>query len=556
MSQRANSELKDNDGDGKINEDGADDLNGDGHKTQFRYKDPEGGYVIDDVDPRHMVRLDNNAETEKQRYSVVREDKDNDGDGRRGEDGESGIDLNRNYPEGWWRDGDLPGGRGPYPTSAPEIHAVVEFFSNYRNILLAQNFHTSGGFAYRPLGTTSPDSMDPKDVAVYDRIMGKKYLEIIGDDVPEAWQATGSLDSFKEALREAGANKYAIERGYELPRGWKASYNENADNRYSYGMCSDWLFMQRGIYALTVELWNSRKDMRGIPEFLGEDAALERERAMLKYQDEEFGGKFFLDWKAYTHPELGAGEIGGWIPRYRGGNAFPGETLLHVCDMHYRFELFRAGLLPEVGIAKAEAKVLYTLDDTATATVEEGNERRVTISKGESQAGSKIVEVTAVVENTGALATHTAIGQGMPNNRADAVWLVADRDKVTFLQGGVFQGVGTLAGTMAIPGFTEGVPETGGQGGATVQQGQRQGQRGQRQVQAGQRQGQRQRGQQGQFQRGQRGQQRGQGARQQQQLGPNQREVKWLIAVEGDTTLKVIITSQKGGTKVQELEIN
>ena len=42
------------------------------------------------------------------------------------------------------------------------------------------------------------------------------------------------------------------------------------------------------------------------------------------------------------------------------------------------------------------------------------------------------------------------------------------------------------------------------------------------------------------------------------QTGPdagNRREVKWLIAVEGDSPLKVVVSSQKGGTKVREVGI-
>ena len=57
MPQRQNSMKRDDDEDGKINEDGYDDLNGDGHITQFRHKDPKGQYVIDDEDPRLMIRL-------------------------------------------------------------------------------------------------------------------------------------------------------------------------------------------------------------------------------------------------------------------------------------------------------------------------------------------------------------------------------------------------------------------------------------------------------------------------------------------------------------------
>jgi hypothetical protein len=36
------------------------------------------------------------------------------------------------------------------------------------------------------------------------------------------------------------------------------------------------------------------------------------------------------------------------------------------------------------------------------------------------------------------------------------------------------------------------------------------------------------------------------------QTGPR-REVKWVIAVEGDTPLQVILSSQKGGTKIKSI---
>ena len=572
ISQRQNSELKDNDGDGKINEDGPDDLNGDGHITQFRYRDSEGQYVIDDVDPRLMVRLQRGQETDKQRYSVVTEDRDNDGDGRRGEDGESGIDLNRNFPEGWMRDDGLPGGSGLYATSAPETHAICEFFTNHTNILMAQFYHTSGGFTYRPIGTEADTGIAPRDLAVLDFIMGKKYLEMIGEEVPEAWLHPEDIDKFKAEMEAAGGNQYDILRGYRPPRGWRPSYNEQDDRRYSYGMATSWAYKQFGAYSITTELWNSRKDMKGIPEFTGADANVQRERASLKYQDEQFGGKFFIPWTRFTHPELGPGEIGGWIPKYRGGNAFPGESLEGVCQTHCDFELFRAGLMPKVVVADAQAKVLYTVDAGQAQVIQQNNQ--VTISKNQAQGEIKIVEVTATIENVGKLPTHLERGDRLAGNRQDVVWLVTDRDKVTFLEGGVFQQLGVLDGTVEIPGYTPAQPDQAaapagmGQFNPQMMQQMMQGQRGQfnqqqmqqMMQQMGQRQGgqrlqqvltgQRQRGQ----QRGQRGQ-RGQAAQEQTPPPPNQRQVRWLIAVEGDVPLKVIASSQRGGTDLQELTI-
>ncbi len=244
ISQRQNSSFKDDDGDGEVNEDGPEDLNGDGHITRFRYQDPEGRYVIDDVDPRLMIQLGEDETSTRPRYSVITEDKDNDGDGEVGEDSERGIDLNRNYPEGWFTDDGMPGGSGDFATSAPESHAVVEFFTNHRNILMAQFFHTSGGFTLRPLAAWPHSKLHPKDVAVYDMIMGKKYLEIVGYEIPDAWKNPESLDELREELGKTSKNKYAIERGYEMPQGWRVIYREATDVRHAHGLASDWAYMQ------------------------------------------------------------------------------------------------------------------------------------------------------------------------------------------------------------------------------------------------------------------------------------------------------------------------
>jgi len=528
IAQRQNSEKVDNDGDGKINEDGPDDLNGDGYYTQFRYKDPNGRYVKDDMDPRLMVRLGNNEKTTLERYSVITEDKDNDKDGKRGEDSERGIDVNRNFPEVWFREDGMQGGSGKYPTSSPEAHAIAEFFTNHTNILMGQYYHTSGGFTYRPLGTSPHQNLHPKDVAVMDMIMGKKYLEILGEEVPKAWLYPDSLAHYKEELQKTSANKYAKQRGYELPRGWRVSYNEERDQRYNYGMASDWMYMQYGLYSVTTELWNPMNDIDGFPQFEGDDAYLNRNRELLNYQDEHYGGDYFIDWKPFNHPELGEGEIGGWKSPVGTNNAFPGTPLINVCEKHWQFELFRATLLPEVEITDATAKILYTTNKAQMATAS-GNENNVVVKKGSGTGKYKVVEVTVNVENQGKLATHIGQGAELAGNRPDVIWLAGDRDKITFLQGTPYQKLGVLEGKMRIPGYRprREQPSTSQARQRSITPYSPMMYRYMRQRVSYDQPG-------------------------EKQTGPG-RVVKWVIAVEGDVPLQVILSSQKGGTKVKSI---
>ena len=491
FAQRANSALKDDDNDGKINEDGPDDLDKDGFITSFRYKDAKGTYIIDDKDPRLMIRLGNDEKTDKERYSVIREDKDNDGDGKRGEDSEGGIDLNRNYPEGWWNDQGFAGGTGDYPTSAPETHALAEFFTNYRNIIMVQFYHTSGGFTYRPMGTAPPTQMDAKDVAVFDFIMGKKYLEIIGAEVPEAWKEPDRIDELKKELASGEVDKYSKQRGYVLPRGWRASYNETDDERYGYGMASDWLYAQYGIYSLTTELWNPEADIPGFPELEeGDDRRIQVQRELLKYQDDKYKGSLFVSWKAFNHPELGEGETGGWISQYSRNNAFPGEPLIEVCEKHWQFELFRAGLLPRVTISNVKASILATTTSKeGVASKKEGN---AVIKEGKALGKYNIVEVSATIENLGSLSTNLAKGASLPGNREDVAWLIGGRDNIEYIDGTPFVQLGSLDGKMKIPGF---------------------------------------------------------------KTNNNSKEVKWIVAVKENTPLKIVVSSLKGGTVVQEVSV-
>ncbi|MBM3421090.1 MAG: hypothetical protein FJY11_08145 [Bacteroidetes bacterium] len=458
---------------------------------QFRYKHAEGEFVIDDADPRLMVRLRPNETTTKQRYRVITEYRDDAGNLRKGQLPSEGIDVNRNYPEGWWTEEGKPGGQGHYPTSSPEAHAIAEFFMNYRNILNANFYHTSGGFTYRPMGTAPNTAMHETDIAYYDFVMGRKYIEILGEQVPEEWLNPGRLEEFKASHRERGANKYVQARGYEFPYFWKSSYNERTDQRYGYGMVIDWLHAQQGIYALTTELWNPAKDIPGLKVEEGPERQLNLQRALLRHQDEKYNGSLFVKWKPFKHPEHGEGEIGGWRSIYSSNNAWPGEPLLYVCENHWKFELYRAGLLPDIRISQASARVIHTGTAGEPAVSYEGN--IITLTKGKGAGRYRLVEVTATIENAGALPTQMARGTTLTNLREDVVWLVTDRKNVDFIEGSAWRRIGVLGGTTVVPGVIRG--------------------------------------------------------------GNNKSEVKWMIGVKGDVPLKIVVTSQKGGTAVQELTI-
>jgi hypothetical protein len=407
---------------------------------------------------------------------------------------ESPTSANANYPEGWWKDDDTAGGTGTYPSSSPEAHAVLEFFTNHTNILFVQSFHAGGGRTVRPYARWPESRVDPRDAAVFDRVLGKKYLELIGETVPAAWNAPLAPQSASPAERttaapagQAGrrgaaggvpgtpavAEPQARRVSGPVAEGWRTVFNQDRQAPGGYGVFYDWAYGQFGAYAVSTQAWDSQRDPQGVP----------------------------------------------------------GETLAKICETHWQFERFKASLLPRLEITDATAKVLYTTNQATKAfTVGEG--ATVVVKKSGAPGKYKVVQVIATMTNTGSLPTQIALGATLRGNREDVVWLLGDRTKITFLQGTRWVRLGVLEGTMALPASAARDGAAGARGGG-----------------GGQRGG----GQAGAAPLSQLRVQRTD-APEPRQTG-SKRVVSWLLAVEGDVPLKLALTSQRGGTRVKDVVI-
>lgn len=391
------------------------DLNGDGKWSQVRYKDPKGYYRIDPEDPRLMTAIRSVDEVpESERYSVIWET-----------ESDKGIDLNRNFPEAWWNmQTRMPAGSGEYATSAPETQAICEFIITHTNILMVNEYHTQGGYTYRPLGCGADKGMNPRDVVVYDQILGKKYQELMGVK--------------------------------DLHTAWRAAYSNTA----SYaGLLLDWLYKQCGIYSMATELWNPAHEIAELKDLKG----AELQKGILKYVADK---GLYLPWKPAKHPVHGNVEVGGWLSAPGPNNAYPGEPLLKICERQYQFDRYCISLLPQMDIQNVSAKV------TASA------------------GGTKVVEITADIVNTGALPSGLQNTENMAFCRGDVAWLVGANNKMKVISGEACTRLGNLYGTKQIPGFR----------------------------------------------------------------GPNKQTVKWVVAVEGNEALKIVASSLKGGTVVKPVK--
>ncbi|MCU0721958.1 MAG: M14 family metallopeptidase, partial [Pirellula sp.] len=191
----------DDDRDGKMNEDAFADLNGDGHITQMRIKDPNGRFKSHPKYGNLMVPVEPGERGEFTLLGL--EGFDVDGDGRVNEDGDGTYDPNRDWP--WkWEPGYVQRGAFRYPFSLIENRNMAEFVLKHPNIAGAQTYHNTGGMLLRGPGSKQ-DAYEAADLRVYDRIgktgekilPGYRYLNV-ANDLYEVWG--GEIDWFHQML--------------------------------------------------------------------------------------------------------------------------------------------------------------------------------------------------------------------------------------------------------------------------------------------------------------------------------------------------------------------
>ncbi|HET9150079.1 MAG TPA: M14 family metallopeptidase [Gemmatimonadales bacterium] len=305
-SPRSGLGARDNDGDGLVNEDGYDDLDGDGNITMMRRRNPNGQWLTSPEDPRIMIRAlpDQKGEWDLLGY----EGYDNDGDGLVNEDGEGYYDPNRNWP--WrWQPQYVQGGSDAYPLSLPETRAVVDFITAHPNIAGAQSYHNNGGMILRGPGARQ-DAYRPQDERVYDQIgeVGEQILP-----------------------------------GYKYMVVWKDLY-------IVWGGELDWIYGARGVVTFSNELWSDFG-------YFEKDSKRERyDQDQYKFDRLLLLGEAFVPWHKVQHPQYGEIEVGGFKKQYT--RAIPAFLLPAEAHRNMAFTLYQARQMPLVRVDSVATRSL------------------------------------------------------------------------------------------------------------------------------------------------------------------------------------------------------
>ncbi len=285
----------DDDRDFRINEDPFEDLNGDGWITQVRVEDPAGSFIESDDDARIMREADL-SKGETGRWLVISEGIDNDGDGRFNEDGEGGVNFNRNFSYNYQEFGP---GAGLHAMSEPETKAVADFLFDRYNIYMTITFGPQDNLG-QPM--RSPDRPAQgriitgimKSDEVINRLVSDKYHEITG--AKGSPSAAGSRGNFME---------------------W-AYYHYG---RYSFGTPAWWYPTEKGMSA---------------------------EVSFLRFAEKNNMNDVFIPWTGISHPDFPGkkAEVGGIKP-FAMTNP-PADTLPALISANYRFIKAIAAMHPEL----------------------------------------------------------------------------------------------------------------------------------------------------------------------------------------------------------------
>jgi len=186
--------------DDQVDEDGPDDLDGNGVITEMRVKDPAGEWIPVDGEPRLMRKADP-AKGEKGVYKVYQEGIDNDGDGEINEDPAGGVNVGLTFPH-LFKQWTPTGGR--WPGSEPETFGIIKFAIDHPEIAMTVSLGATNMCLQPPAGGRQ-GSFDANAVKVPERIAAqfgadpartyslKEIMEMVQPLVPPGFQLTESM---------------------------------------------------------------------------------------------------------------------------------------------------------------------------------------------------------------------------------------------------------------------------------------------------------------------------------------------------------------------------
>ena len=362
-----NDQRTNDDKDDLTDEDGVNDLNGDGWITSMRMVHPDGEWITSETDPRLMRKADP-KKGEQGVYKIYTEGLDDDGDGLYNEDGPGGTNVGINFPQlfqHYTADG------GKFPGSTPESYAIMKFVFEHPDIAMIVSFGSTN-WCYTPPKGGRKGEADLSKIRLSERQARRYNL-----DASRTYTLTELVEIFKAENPQSNIDESMIAGMLGLgaalnpQEGDLLFYEKYASDYKTFlkeqgadeeriepapakdGSFELWGYFQVGVPVFSMDLWGlSKKDSGSIDE------------AMLDFVDSQPGNSGFAKWEAYDHPTLGEVEIGGFVPY--SCTTPPYEWADSLLNLQVPWILKLAGELPDLHIYEtlttAKGNGIYQLD--------------------------------------------------------------------------------------------------------------------------------------------------------------------------------------------------
>ncbi len=413
---KTNSTASDADNDGRLDEDGPDDLNKDGQITVMRVKDHNGLYRIDPDEPMLMKKADP-AKGERGEYSIYPEGIDNDKDGFINEDPAGGTDINRNFMHAYPY---FKENAGRYMVSEIETRSMIEWMLAHKNVAMVMTFGESDNLIVPPTSRGALSTDRPLDLVQFAQaaISEASRVGMVSEggrggrgrfnmgDFTRGMSAQPAADASGRSQRPAQTAATTINTS-DLDYFTKASekYKELTGIktqpvlRNPEGAFFQYTYYQLGLPSFSTPGWGlvlpadtTRRGARGgaqrpggtdTPAAAGgaftmgggggggrtmgggggqasaqaggqQDAGSQTAGIDAAYYKYLTAAKIngFVKWQAVKHPEFGDVEVGGFTPTEISNP--PAEKIAELGVSHAKFALYLSTLFAEIKVAETE----------------------------------------------------------------------------------------------------------------------------------------------------------------------------------------------------------
>jgi murein tripeptide amidase MpaA len=305
------------------------DVDGDGRVLDMRIEDPNGPWKPHPDAPSLLIRRDPvDGPDDGPFYRLVPEGRIENYDGVtiKVPPPLEGLDLNRNFPAEWAPEHEQRGA-GPYPTSEPEVRAMVQAVTERPNITGHIAYHTFSGVHLRPYAGRPDEEFPTPDLRAY-KLIGEEGTSRTG------YPAVSVFHDFK----------------YDPKQTIK-------------GGAHDWMYDHLGVFSWTTEFWSPQREA-GLADYHLTDwireHPVEDDLAIYRWAQETFPDAY-VEWYPFDHPELGKVELGGWDVVHYWFNV-PFSRLEGEIAPHSDWALFHLLISPLLDIRSLEVE---RLGDTA-----------------------------------------------------------------------------------------------------------------------------------------------------------------------------------------------